>query len=198
MSVFFSSDHHFGHTAILEFADRPFNDVEHMNEMMVQYWNETVEPWDTVWYLGDFAMGAIQQNLPVAAQLNGIKILVPGNHDRCWKGGKGRPSEIHMWEDRYLDAGFQAIVHEPKPMKVGDIEIAMCHFPVVGESRYETPDRFSFYRPEDSPDMKLACGHVHQAWLQGTSPLGANEVNVGVDVWDYRPVAVEWVAEMLQ
>ncbi|MBX3075784.1 hypothetical protein KF707_22435 [Candidatus Obscuribacterales bacterium] len=56
MNTWFTSDHHFGHTNIIKYCNRPFNSVAHMNALMEVDWNSIVAPEDTVYYLGDFAM----------------------------------------------------------------------------------------------------------------------------------------------
>ena len=82
MTTWFTSDHHFGHANIIKYSERPFNSVAHMNAAMVGAWNGVVAVDDTVYYLGDFAMQPhlVSEILP---QLNGTKILIAGNHDRC-------------------------------------------------------------------------------------------------------------------
>lgn len=77
--IYFSSDHHFGHRNIIKFCKRPFTDVDHMDAMLIKYWNETVMPDDVVYYLGDFQISDDPDKyLP---RLNGHKILIKGNHD---------------------------------------------------------------------------------------------------------------------
>lgn len=84
----FISDHHFGHTNILKFADaegrllRPgFESVEHMDEVMIERWNSVVKPHDIVHHLGDICFG--QEHLTkIRPRLNGRIYLVLGNHDR--------------------------------------------------------------------------------------------------------------------
>ena len=56
MSIFFTSDHHFGHYNIINYCNPPFTSVQQMDEPMILKWNETVMPEDEVYYLGDFAM----------------------------------------------------------------------------------------------------------------------------------------------
>jgi calcineurin-like phosphoesterase family protein len=51
-NLFVISDSHFGHANILKFTGldskpmRVFDDVNHMNEHMIQRWNEVVRPQD--------------------------------------------------------------------------------------------------------------------------------------------------------
>lgn len=82
MTTFYTSDTHFGHERILELCERPFSDVTRMNEALIERWNNVVQPEDTVYHLGDVALGKIAESLPLISRLNGYKILVLGNHDR--------------------------------------------------------------------------------------------------------------------
>ena len=56
MTIFFTSDHHFGHYNVIKYCNRPFTSAQQMDEIMILRWNETVLPDDEVYYLGDFAM----------------------------------------------------------------------------------------------------------------------------------------------
>ncbi len=39
-NYFFTSDHHFGHANIIRFCNRPFEDVQEMDRVMIERWNE--------------------------------------------------------------------------------------------------------------------------------------------------------------
>jgi calcineurin-like phosphoesterase family protein len=98
---FLISDTHFGHTNTWEkftLADgsplRPFTSTEEMDEAMVDNWNKTVRPQDTVYHLGDVVIA--RRHLETVKRLNGRKILIRGNHD------------IFGDDDYYL-AGFEQI-----------------------------------------------------------------------------------------
>ena len=54
--IFFTSDHHFYHSNIIKYCQRPFHSVEEMNEEMIRRWNSVVGVDDTVYYLGDFSL----------------------------------------------------------------------------------------------------------------------------------------------
>ncbi len=58
--TFFTSDTHFNHANIIRFCNRPFKDVEQMNEVMIANWNNVIGKDDTVFHLGDFCLGAAE------------------------------------------------------------------------------------------------------------------------------------------
>ena len=81
-NVWFTSDTHFGHKAIIRFCKRPFSSVEDMDETLIQRWNQRVKPGDVVWHLGDFAFHKSKEQLiTLFNRLNGDKCLITGNHD---------------------------------------------------------------------------------------------------------------------
>ena len=60
---YYISDLHIGHENILRFDNRPFADVNEMNNKLIENWNARVRSDDTVYILG------------------GNKVLIRGNHD---------------------------------------------------------------------------------------------------------------------
>ena len=80
MTVFFTSDTHFGDHRVLNIRPRPFGSLNEMNEAIVTRWNARVGSDDEIWHLGDFAsrLKVAQAILP---RLNGHKHLVTGNND---------------------------------------------------------------------------------------------------------------------
>lgn len=81
--MFFTSDTHFGHANIIKYCARPFASVQEMNRELLARWNAVVGPRDTVYHLGDFALGKESETPAFLRKLNGSrKILIRGNHDR--------------------------------------------------------------------------------------------------------------------
>ena len=80
--VFVTADTHFGHRKIIEFEAeyRPFKTIQEHDRELVERWNQTVRPKDTVWHLGDVYFGG-SANHTILGSLNGVKRLVLGNHD---------------------------------------------------------------------------------------------------------------------
>lgn len=79
--VFFTSDTHFYHGNIIRFCNRPFKDVEMMNETIIFNWNNTVGQDDIVFHLGDFCLGGSAEWTKILDRLNGKIYLIIGNHD---------------------------------------------------------------------------------------------------------------------
>ena len=187
MARHFTADLHFGHRNIIGYCNRPFADVEEMDAALVERWNEAVGPDDEVVVLGDFALGRITETLPLARRLHGRKVLLAGNHDRCWDGHH-RGAERAVAQ--YLDAGFDEVWQGAVPLEVGGVPVLACHFPYRGDSQDE--DRHVHHRPVDDGAW-LLHGHVHDRWR-----VRGRMVNVGVDVWDYAPVAEATIAQLIR
>jgi len=78
-NIWVISDTHFGHANIVEYSNRPFSNVEEMDEFMVTAWNETVKDGDIVYHLGDVYFG--NKGAENLQKLKGRKRLILGNHD---------------------------------------------------------------------------------------------------------------------
>lgn len=82
MTVFFTGDTHFGDPRVLRFDHRPFGTLDQHDEALVSRWNAVVAPADTVWHLGDFALGPPPARIgEILEALNGEKHLCVGNND---------------------------------------------------------------------------------------------------------------------
>ena len=115
MAVFFTSDTHFGHQAIIRHCNRPFTSIEKMDASLINRWNSVVAPEDTVYHLGDFC---IRNERPLAdyrLALNGEVHLIRGNHD------DGLTEE---------DAELFASVREIMEIDLNGTMIVLCHYPM--------------------------------------------------------------------
>jgi calcineurin-like phosphoesterase family protein len=81
--MFFVSDTHFGHKAVLQFESkaRPFDTIEQHDEQIITNWNSVVTKRDVVIHLGDVIFSGSANFKNILGRLNGIKRLVAGNHD---------------------------------------------------------------------------------------------------------------------
>ncbi len=114
MAVFFTADTHFGHGGALGLFRRPFASVREMDEAIIQRWNQTVDPDDQVWHLGDFAVG---RSASVMAQtlsaLQGRVHLVAGNADG--------PETAAL-------SGF-ASIQSYAELSMEGTDLILCHYP---------------------------------------------------------------------
>ena len=85
MTDYITSDLHLAHRNIIRYCSRPFSSVEEMDRTLIQNWNDTVMPDDTVYFLGDLTIKRTRFYTYLEA-LNGIKVLVKGNHDPDTEG----------------------------------------------------------------------------------------------------------------
>jgi calcineurin-like phosphoesterase family protein len=82
MTVYFTSDTHFGHGNIIRYCNRPFGTVAEMDDALIANWNAVVGRGDEVWHLGDFGWWRDAKHIrSIFHQLHGRKRLVIGNHD---------------------------------------------------------------------------------------------------------------------
>jgi calcineurin-like phosphoesterase family protein len=184
--VFFTADTHFSHRGIVENGWRPeYTNVAEMDEDLIKRWNAVVTKRDTVWHLGDWALGNPMHHLSIVKRLNGIKHLVPGNHDKCWPARH----DSHEWQRKFLEAGFTSVQAFARRKILGQA-VMMSHFPYIGD-HYDT-DRFSEYRPINTGAW-LLHGHIHREWK-----VRGRMINVGVDVNDFQPVPHEKIMAIMQ
>lgn len=82
--LFFISDTHFQHEAIITKFDtpRPFSSIEEHDEILIQNWNKEVpEKGAVVIHCGDFMMGQRDNTANIRRRLNGKIRICVGNHD---------------------------------------------------------------------------------------------------------------------
>lgn len=216
MARWFSSDLHFGHANIIRFCDRPFlkfgsmdaafsqdmtEPVNFMNETIINNINEFVTEEDELWLLGDLAMGNVDYTLKLPQRFRTRNlVLVAGNHDRChpYNGTKHE-----KWVERYKDDTKAKVLHlaETSLMLNNGMEVVVNHFPFPSSEEARPrkekngkviEDKFASWRPVDTGDNWLLCGHVHEKWRQQ-----GRQINVGIDAWGGRPVSEEEIIELL-
>jgi calcineurin-like phosphoesterase family protein len=110
----FTADLHFDHANIMKHCNRPFDDVEGMNEHLIEQWNKTVRGKDVVIVAGDVTLHSDPENVRYrfTRYLNGNIIFVKGNHD-YWI--RGRENTRHLYH---------------KKLKDPDVGIAVSHYPM--------------------------------------------------------------------
>lgn len=137
---FYIADCHFGHKNILRFDNRPFVDLEQMEEVMFMNWNASVRKGDWVYILGDFCWGKADEWLRLVTQLNGQKVLIEGNHDLS-----AYPAAL---KKQFADiVPFKEIVDNGRDNRCR--KVLLSHYPQM------------FYKHANNPKYYMLCGHVH-------------------------------------
>lgn len=174
MTIFFSSDTHFGHARIIKYCNRPFQTWWEMDKAITENWNSVVGVDDDVYHLGDFAFYGNKGGYAInaAESLNGRIHLIQGNHD--WAHFCGQPTS-----DR-LKARFEWVkpYHE---MYVFDEEmdlnqyIILFHYPIA------------VWNKSHHGSWHLH-GHCH-----GTLPEDDTKarIDVGVDAFNFMPMSYD-------
>lgn len=157
MTVWFTSDTHFGHGGALGLFRRPFPSVAAMDAAMTRRWNEVVRDGDTLWHLGDFAVGRSETRMgELLEALAGTKHLIAGNTDGPTTRGLSGWASVQDYAEIELDGAW----------------LVLCHYPLRSWNR-----------------MRRGAIDVHGHSHGRLRPL-PRQVDVGVDVWAFRPVTL--------
>jgi calcineurin-like phosphoesterase family protein len=171
-NIWFTSDHHWGHANIIRFSNRPYADVEEMNEALIANWNRVVGPHDVVYHLGDIFLTQNAEALAIRQRLNGRIRLVLGNHDKTALNIK----HAFDWIKDYYE------------VKVDDAEawggvrrIVLCHY------------AFRVWNKSHHGSWHL-YGHSHGSLPDDPDSLS---FDIGVDCHDYTPLSYAQVKAIM-
>ena len=167
--IWFTADPHFGHANIIKSCTRPFVDVDSMNSTLWSNWNKIVKDEDHVYVLGDFVW--YKRDIDFwCSNLYGKIHLILGNHDMVNIAAYSKQSNI------------VEITHL-KILKINKRRYSLCHYPMM-----------TWYGRRSGKGFHL-FGHVHKTMMRG---IAEGSLNVGVDMWNYRPISLEEVDTFLE
>lgn len=112
---YYIGDWHYGHANIIDIDDRPFENVESMNQALVRNWQDAVTDKDLVYVLGDMFWSPEEKAADVLQALPGRKILVKGNHDKATNPRFRAQFEL---VDDYLEVEDRGR------------HVVLCHYPI--------------------------------------------------------------------
>lgn len=174
--IFFISDQHWGHGAIIHMEDRPFNNVQEMNEAMIQAWNSVVKKDDEVYHLGDIAYKMNPTELSrILSRLNGKIYLVKGNHDK--------PKQLNKSWDRFewVKSDFE-FDYEYEGKRY---DFILYHCPIYSWG--------GMWRGKIH-----ICGHTHLNSADFFKNNPGRIMNVSCELLDYKPISIVEVIEKLR
>ena len=195
--VFITSDHHFGHANIINYANRPFVNLQEMDENLIAAWNSVVKPDDWVYHLGDFTLGDIADARKYLLRLNGIINILfnPWHHDKRWLSNRhvGIQDDLAIGVQNDLTSKYYPITLV-MPVEILEISkltvdgrakpVVLCHYPFASwdRSHYQSWHLF---------------GHCHNQYR----PSGLS-MDAGVDaaykvLGVYRPFSLAEIANIL-
>ena len=163
MTNWYTADTHFGHENIIRHCKRPFRNAAEMDAKFLENLWSKVGPKDDLWIVGDFAFGPRAKHAPYIAH---IFEQLPGARKHLVTGNHDRKPTLQLpWDSM---SPLQEVRDGPDNQAH-----TLCHYPMItwNHARRNALQLF---------------GHVHDNW-RGSR----NCVNVGVDVWDFMPVAFE-------
>jgi len=159
--IYVTADTHFFHANIIKHCNRPFKNVWEMNEVMIDNWNRTI-PVKNSWV---YILGDYVWR-------NKMKVIEVSKRlngqkflvrgNHDFRSVKGEAQKCFQWiKDLY-------------ELKLAKTSIIMCHYPMRSWPRSHHGS-YHFY------------GHTHKL----DSIPERRTFNVGVDLWDYRPLHIE-------
>ena len=165
--IWFTSDLHLNHRAVVDMCGRPFESVEEMTDILIRNFNERVKKDDTVYILGDIAHRTpVTEVNNYISRLNGKKILCKGNHDK-----------------RYDTSLFEGIYDFLEIKEYGMI-ISLMHYPMMSW-------------PKSRHGSIHLHGHIHSDGEYNLKQReeGIFRYDVGVDANNFFPVSIEEIKE---
>lgn len=200
--IFWSSDLHIGHAGVIKFSNRPFRDVDHMHQILLNNFNAMLTDHTVLYILGDVGLCSSDIMSKFIRQLKGTKVLVLGNHDKKLNA--------------MYNIGFDVVLNNATMQIAGEI-VSMSHCPLLGVFREDTTNMrgsdgtenwHGESRKKARPFTMVDNGQFH---LQGHihSPNGGKsrrelhrQYDIGVDSNNYRPVSISqiesWIARVKQ
>lgn len=167
--IYFISDTHFNHKNIIKYCNRPFKNVDEMNETLVKNWNTLVKDEDSIYHLGDVTFGKRELSYKIFNQLKGKKYLVRGNHDK-WSVG---------FYERF---GFTVLKYAP--IRLDEYKLLLSHIPV--------PDKQIPY------GFVNIHGHIHDKKLyecvekyEPSEYSLEKHINISCDITNFKPISLE-------
>ncbi len=196
MKIYFSADYHLDHANIIKYTDRPFihpgdlneekewvsleikrKRCQEMNYTIIDNHNKVLTYEDKLYHIGDFSYRYTGPAIYWEQFLNGKIVHIRGNHDN----NNGTNTYITHCLMEFGGVLFYVVHKPPEDNQVDTLQahiISMCN--------------------------GIICGHVHNSWKwKWITVQYLNHkvrkpcINVGIDVWDYKPISIHSILKLL-
>ena len=195
MTIHLTADQHFGHENIIKYCERPFSNIDEMDNAIVNNWNSVVYCFDTVFCLSDVTFGGMPYFKEYMARLNGT-IIILGNawhHDGRWI------EQVKLWR---IENAIPLSIGSQKMKAITDVRTA------TGERVYLAPPmaviETSDYRIGSHKTLVATLSHFPLAvWPRkhygavhfhghshGTYKAEGRILDVGVDNQKFTPLSL--------
>ncbi len=166
MKIYMISDTHFNHKNIIKYCNRPFKDINEMNNTIIDNWNEIVKKEDVVYHLGNFFFESEFNLKAIVTRLNGTIYLIRDNYDS-------------LTVKSYEDCGIKVLMDVP--IILDEYKIVLSHKPLP-----DTMIKGGYIN---------IYGHIHQKKLEDiyeTTLFSKDKhINVLCDELKFKPMLLE-------
>lgn len=171
MSVYFTSDEHFGHANIIKFCNRPFTGVDDMQEKLIENHNNVVKAGDRVYHLGDMFWRTTSdaQAISILSRLNGQHYYILGNHEEVINRNSSLRNAFIWVKDTFN-------------LKISGLpNIWLSHY---AHRVWNGSHRWAYH----------LYGHTHAALPED----GSLSIDVGVDARNFYPISIDEVVTIME
>ena len=137
------------------------------DETIIKNYQDLVKPTDDFYFLGDFALCDVYEAEKLIRRLPGNKFFIKGNHDHHKK------SNVDLYKK------YGTYLGHMNEIKIDGQLIVLCHY---GMRVWNKSHHGSWH----------LYGHSH-----GSLPEHNKSFDVGIMLWDYKPVSFEQVKEKM-
>ena len=195
--IFFTADLHLYHKRLFdpEFEHNrlgSFSSLEEMNDALINNWKAKVLPSDTVYILGDFALGDPQIANRILTSLPGKKMLLMGNHDVRSNRGKRKKRKLPevIGNLKYDINCFESVFD-------GGQTISLEYDGYTFDMNHKLPAITENTRPQNHIYL-YAHNHVTALTNQINMALHIPAYNVGVDANDFAPISITELFDIMR
>lgn len=168
MARYVISDHHFGHSNIIQYCDRPFTSVGEMDNVLLDRHYQTVDDESVLIHLGDVAMDMQngRETIEYFQRLGG-DLLLRGNHD---VGLDPEDAPFPVLDSCIIEDGGYRFYCAHRP---GDIPDEWENWVIHGHMHNNDTEEYPFVAYD------------------------RQQVNVSSELLNYRPVSLDAITHLL-